>query len=322
MADTETDADADADVDVETEAETDDALEAVADELYRARPDEFVPLRDEAVARAREAGDRDLARAIGRLRRPTRAAWLVNLLARESPDKLEGLLGLAAGLADAQRTLDGAALRQLSSQRRKLVSAVAQEAARLARAEHEQVGDSLVREVGDILEAALADEAIADEVRSGRLTRSVSYSGFGPQAQAGATPRPGRAAPAPTRPRPAPEPAAEPEPDAADAERRERERRAERERREQALAEAEAAEGAARDRQFAAEGARDDAVVARDSARDRVARLSAELDAAREAERTAAEAARTAETEARAAARETGAAASRTARARAALDEL
>jgi hypothetical protein len=316
------------------EADTDDTatddeptaaagLDEVADELYTARPDEFIPLRDEAVARAKEAGDRDLARAIARLRRPTRAAWLSNLLARERPDQLEGLLGLAAGLADAQRTLDGAQLRQLGSQRRKLVAAVAQEAARLARARHEPVNDGLMREMGDILEAALADPDVADEVRSGRLTRTVSYSGFGPAARPGATPMPGRPAPAP---RPAPEPQPEApdtaKDDKAEQERRERERRAERERREQAVADAEAEEEAARDRQFAAEGARDDANATRDDARERVSRLTAELEAAREAERTAADAARAAETDARAAAREAGAATSRTTRAKAALDDL
>jgi hypothetical protein len=299
-------------------------LDEVADELYTVRPDEFIPRRDEAVARAKEAGDRDLARAVGRLRRPTRAAWLSNLLARERPDQLEGLLGMAEGLAEAQRTLDGTALRQLSSQRRKLVAAVAQEAARLARAEHEPVNDQLMRELGDILEAALADPAVADEVRSGRLTRTVSYSGFGPASQPGAAPQPSRPRPAPPR-RAATEPEPEPEPvadDRAEQERRERERQAERERRAQALAAAEAEEEAARDRQVAAEGAREDAVAARDDARDRVSRLAAELEAAREAERSAADAAREAETAARAAARETGAAGSRTARARAALDEL
>jgi hypothetical protein len=302
--------------DPETDAPT--SLDDVADELYAARPDEFIPLRDEAVARAKEAGDRDLARAIGRLRRPTRAAWLSNLLARQRPDQLEGLLGLAEGLADAQRTLDGAQLRQLGSQRRKLVSAVAQEAARLARAQHEPVNDGLLREMGDILEAALADPDVADEVRSGRLTRTVSYSGFGPAAHSDATPQPSRP------PKPAPRQAA-PEPledDAAEDEQRERERRAERERRQQAVAEAEAAEEAARDKQFAAEGARDDATAARDDARERVGRLAAELEAAREAERTAADAARAAETAARAAARDANAAASRTAKARAALDDL
>lgn len=299
-------------------------LETIAVELYAVRPDEFVPERDEAVAKAREAGQRDLARAIGKLRRPTRAAWLANLLARERPDQLEGLLGLAAGLADAQRTLDGSALRALSSQRHRLVAAVAAEAGRLAAARHEPVGDGLLREVQGILEAALADPGIADEVRSGRLTRTVSYSGFGPAAEPGAVPAPPRRE-AP----PAPEPAgsttaAEPDADQEAArERDERERRErERARRQEALAEAEAAEAAALDRQQADEAARDDAMAARETAKGRVAELTAELEAARNQERDATATAREAEVTAKAAAREAGRAAAATARARARLDEL
>ncbi|HVH23858.1 MAG TPA: hypothetical protein VNA11_15525 [Pseudonocardia sp.] len=299
-------------------------LDEIADRLYAVRPDEFVPERDDAVARARAAGDRELARAIGRLRRPTRAAWLANLLARERPDQLEGLLGLAAGLADAQRTLDGSALRALSAQRHRLVAAVAAEAGRLAAARHEAAGDSLLREVGGILEAALADPAIADEVRSGRLTRTVSYSGFGPAAEAGTVPAPPRREPRPTEAEPA---SALTEPADADQaaarERAERERRErERSRRADALAEAEAEEAAAVDRQHADEAARDDAVEARDAAKRRVSELTEELDAARAAERDAITAAREAEVTARAAARAAGIATTATARARARLDEL
>src|SRR5918999_3769502 len=83
-----------------------ETLDAVAEELYGLLPDEFVGGRDAAVEEARERGDRELARAIARLRRPTRAAWLANLLARQRSAQLEGLLGLAGGLAEAQRTLD------------------------------------------------------------------------------------------------------------------------------------------------------------------------------------------------------------------------
>ncbi|HWM59159.1 MAG TPA: hypothetical protein VNO83_15105 [Pseudonocardia sp.] len=297
-------------------------LDAIIDELYTVRPDEFVPERDDAVARAREAGDRELARAIGKLRRPTRAAWLANLLARERPDQLEGLLGLAPGLADAQRTLDGSALRALSSQRHRLVAAVAAEAGRLAQARHEPVGDALLRDVQGILEAALADPAIADEVRSGRLTRTVSYSGFGPAADPGAVPAPPRREPR-TTPEPPPEQPAADADETAARERAEQERRErERARREEALAEAEAAEAAAADRQHADEAARDDAVQAREAAQRRVAELAAELEAARTADRDAATAAREAEVTAKASARAAGQAATAAARARARLEEL
>jgi hypothetical protein len=302
-------------------------LDAVADDLYGLLPDDFVAERDAAAARARERGDRELAKAIGRLRRPTRAAWLANLLARHRRDQLDGLLALAGGLADAQRTLDGAALRRLSTTRHQLVAAMAREAGRLAMEAGDPAAESVLRELQGILDAALARPEIAEQVRSGRLTRTLSYTGFGPEADPDARPKPGvREAAAPETAAPPQAPARAPAGDPAEAARAERERaeraRAERERRERALAEAEAAEDAARAQQQADEDARDAAGEGRVAARDRVAELIAELDAARDRERAAAAAARDAETAARGSARAAGAAATRTARARAHLDEV
>ncbi|GAA1230454.1 hypothetical protein [Pseudonocardia alaniniphila] len=305
----------------ETAEATDADLDAVAENLYGVLPDDFIAERDAAAARARERGDRELAKAIGRLRRPTRAAWLANLLARHRREQLDGLLSLAAGLADAQRTLDGAALRRLSSTRNQLVAAMAREAGRLAMEAGDPAAESVLRELQGILDAALARPEIAEQVRSGRLTRTLSYTGFGPDADPDAWPMPAvREAPSPQSPAPTVEA------DPAEIERAERERaeraRAERERRERAVAEAEAEEDAARAQQHTDEDARDAAVEARDAARDRVAELIAELDTARDRERTSTASARDAETAARASARAAGAAATRTARARARLDEL
>jgi hypothetical protein len=308
------------------------ALDAVAEQLYGLLPDEFVGGRDAAVTEARARGDRELAKAIGRLRRPTKAAWLANLLARHRSAQLEGLLGLAGGLADAQRTLDGAALRQLTVKRHQLVAAMAREAGRLAQEAGDPAAESVLREVHGILDAALARPEIAAQVRSGRLTRTLSYTGFGPEADPDAVPTP---APRPQAPPPlhlVPATAPEPEavaPDsggAAAAEAAERARierlRAERERREEALAQTEDEEAAARASQDADEAAREDITTARDEARSRVAELMAALDAAREQERTATAAARDAETAAKASARAAGVAATRTARARARLEEI
>ena len=216
----------------------------MTEKLYGLHPDAFVPARDDAVAEARQAGDRDLARAIARLRRPTRAAWLANLLARERAEQLDGLLALANDLASAQRTLDGGALRALSAQRSRLVSAMAREGGRLAAQAGDSATESVVRDLTGILDAALADPTVAAEVRSGRLTRTVSYSGFGPgPGSAPAEPAAGRPAAAQsTRDTSAAAPAKpatsdEDDDQAAEKERAEVERRrAERAEREQALA--------------------------------------------------------------------------------------
>lgn len=151
----------------------------IADELYGLDPNEFVAARDERIARARKAGDRDSAAAIGKLRRPTVAAWLVNLLARDRADELAALLDLGAALRTAQRRLSGSDLRRLSGQRRQAVGALEREAGRLAVAHGRRVSEAALREVGQTLNAALADPDIEERVRAGRLETSLEYSGFG-----------------------------------------------------------------------------------------------------------------------------------------------
>jgi len=317
----------------------------VAEQLYGLHPDAFVPARDDAVAEARQAGDRELARAIARLRRPTRAAWLANLLARERPDQLDGLLALAGDLASAQRTLDGNALRALSAQRNRLVTAMAREGGRLAAQAGDSATESVVRDLAGILDAALADPAVADEVRSGRLTRTVSYSGFGP-GPGGA----GQQAPARDRAgagrggsradegdsggtggrggRSGDGPNADGGTDGADAEQKRVEReKAERERaaraeRERAVEESEREADEAKERQESADADRADADSAHEAAKAQVADLTAELEAARERERAAAATARAATATARDAAREAATAAARADRARGRLAEL
>jgi len=331
-------------------------LDTIADELYALPPDAFVPARDDRVAAAKEAGDRELARAVARLRRPTRAAWLANLLARHRTEQLDGLVALARGLAQAQQELDGDMLRALSGQRHRAVAAMARDAGRLAARQGEPVSDALLRELQGILDAALADPAIAEEVRAGRLTKTVRYSGFGPSGggEAGPDDMAAWAASAPARharTRPsspddgagertgqdaeaAPDGDTAPDTGAAAGSRESARERAERERAEreraaalraeraQALADAEAQEAAARERQEADEAARDRADERHAAARARVAELVAELDTARGEEQAALDATRSAATAARTSARDAAAAAVRTARARTRLEQL
>jgi hypothetical protein len=149
--------------------------------LYAAPPDGFVAARAEAVDAARKAGDKDLAKGIAALKKPTVAAWLVNLLAWRSPELLDELVELAAALRSAQRDLKGDELRELSTQRRKAVSALVAQARRLAieEAPSMSAGKLPLAEVENTLTAALSDTDIAEQVRSGRLIRAISYAGFG-----------------------------------------------------------------------------------------------------------------------------------------------
>ncbi|MCW3840150.1 hypothetical protein ONA70_08580 [Micromonospora yasonensis] len=149
--------------------------------LYATPPDRFVAARDAAVADARRSGDPKAAREIGRLRRPTVAAWLVNLLAIRRPELVADLAQLAESLRTAQRELRGAKLRELSAQRRAVVGALVTEVRKLAAAEPgaPPVGKLPLAEVEATLNAALSDAEVAEQIRAGRLLRSVHYAGFG-----------------------------------------------------------------------------------------------------------------------------------------------
>jgi hypothetical protein len=219
-------------------------LAQVADELYGLPPAEFTAARDERARVAKAAGGREDAAAIKKLARPTTSAWLVNQLSREAPDGLGRLFEVADALQEAQRTLAGDRLRELSAQRRQVVTELLPVAAAVADRAGQPASPAVLEEVRATLEAAVADNDARDAVRSGRLTRPLAYAGLGEVdlaaavALAPASPperpaRPGRVPPAasgaarhgpaqagrrPPRPGPADEgPAAgSAEPDAAD----------------------------------------------------------------------------------------------------------
>ena len=155
-----------------------DRVAAAVEELYGADPEAFTGRRGELVTAARTAGDRAAAKAIAALRRPTRAAWVVNRLARTDPGAPPRLTELATALRAAQEARDGPRLRELSAERGALVDALTAQA--LAAAGVADPPASLRLEVGETLQAALADPEVAAAFATGTLTRAVQWSGFGP----------------------------------------------------------------------------------------------------------------------------------------------
>ena len=155
----------------------DDRLAAATAELYAAAPEAFTERRGELAAAARDAGDRAAAKAIAGLRRPTRAAWVVNRLARADPNAPHKLAELAAALRAAQEAKHGPRLRELSAARGALVDALTAQA--LTAADVADPPPSLRLEVSETLTAALADPEVGAAFAAGTLTRAVQWSGFG-----------------------------------------------------------------------------------------------------------------------------------------------
>jgi hypothetical protein len=155
----------------------DDRLAAATAELYGAAPEAFTERRGELAAAARDAGDRAAAKAIAGLRRPTRAAWVVNRLARADLNAPQKLAELAAALRAAQEAKHGPRLRELSAARGALVDTLTAQA--LAIAGVADPPPALRLEVSETLTAALADPKVAADFAAGTLTRAVQWSGFG-----------------------------------------------------------------------------------------------------------------------------------------------
>jgi hypothetical protein len=257
-------------------------LETAANELYALSPDDFIERRQQLVAEARQARDRQLATEIGRLRRPTRSAWLVNLLARQEPEAVTALLELGGALQDAQQRMAGDELRQLSAERRKTVDALARRAVELGTEHGYSVPEGAKQEVGQTLQTALGDPEIAELLQAGRLMQAVTYGGFGPTDLASAL---GASLPAKVPSQPAKPAPTEPAP-ALDPKRRREAEKAAKEARERAAASHEAAESAEAEAEAATQRA--------DELADQVESLRSQLRQAEVAEREAREAARAA----------------------------
>ena len=151
-----------------------DPLVAVADELYALPAGEFTAARDAA---AKEAEDRGLAKRIKALRKPTVAAWALNLLVRRESDQIGQVLSLGASLREAAEAMAGDDLRALTRQRRQLTAALTTTARALAREYGVRLTPAVADQVEAMLNAAMLDPVAADVVRTGMVVSAFSSTG-------------------------------------------------------------------------------------------------------------------------------------------------
>ena len=176
------------------------------DELFLLPLREFTAARDRLAAQLVAAKQRDRAREVKELQRPTVAAWVVNQLANRHRAAVRRLLDAGAVLRRAQYALG----RRGSADDFRAATKRRQETLRELRA----LAAQLLREAGSAahldavlatLEAASVDPAAAKAVTTGRLSRELPRpAGFGDAAQLALLPS---GTTAPTRPAAEPKPA-------------------------------------------------------------------------------------------------------------------
>lgn len=146
-------------------------FDSVADELHVAPRSEFVPTRDRRSRQARDEDDHETAERIAKLRKPTVAAWLLNLLAHERPELMQRYLALG----DPVR--EGSGLQEFATRRRDLLQELLGEVESVAREHDQPLNSGTTREITDTLNRALADAGAAGTVRAGRLSSALPASG-------------------------------------------------------------------------------------------------------------------------------------------------
>lgn len=147
----------------------------VARELLLVAPPDFVAERT-ARQRAVRPDDRALATAIGKLRKPAPAAWVIDLLAHDGA--LDDAVELGPALRRAQADADPDAIRTLRRQRAEVVDALAQAGADLASDAGHPVTPAVLEQVRSTIEAAMADPHAGAAVRSGLLVTALESVGF------------------------------------------------------------------------------------------------------------------------------------------------
>jgi hypothetical protein len=170
----------------------DDAFDAIASELYALPPAQFTAARARAAA-----AEPSLATRVKALRRPTVAAWAVDLLA--SRGELGEAIELSHALREAQDDLDATELARLGGQRRALVAALARQAVGLATDQGVAVSPAAREDIEKTLNAAVRDAGAAAAVLSGRLVRALEATGVDAVDLTGALAGSAPTAPAPRR---------------------------------------------------------------------------------------------------------------------------
>ncbi|WP_051215126.1 hypothetical protein [Granulicoccus phenolivorans] len=148
--------------------------------LYAGDPGAFVTGRTALAKEAKLAGQPEVAKAVAALRKPTRGAWLVNLLAAEHPSELADLLVLAEALREAHADLAADQLRTLSTERNRVLAALARLAVEAGEQRGYHATAAVRQEVVQTLQAGMSDAELGTAIGAGILAQTAQPTGFGP----------------------------------------------------------------------------------------------------------------------------------------------
>ncbi len=244
--------------------------EKALDEIYAGPPAKFTQGRDALAKKLRADGDAEAAPRVKALRKPSKAAAVLNALALKQPKPVEKYLGLAEKLRDATSgKVNAKRMRELAREEGEQLEELVSAAGDVS----EDASASTLDRVRETLQAAQVDTELRERVSAGRVEREARAASVGLENLA--------AAPVAARRRPKRSRKEQPSRDSGAADKRKA--AAERKRRDEARAALKEAKAEAREasREVArTEAALKKAERARDTADGKVERAEAKLQRA------------------------------------------
>ncbi|WP_435737355.1 hypothetical protein V5D56_01800 [Cellulosimicrobium sp. PMB13] len=154
-------------------------VDTLLDELYALPLEQFVVARTAASKRIKASGDAVGAERVGRLPKPTVAAWVVNQVAREHPEEVAALVAIGDELRDATEDRDRSRITALDRLRRERAEALVGTVRKAGEVAGRAVSASAVDRLAETLTAAVMDPDAGAVVQAGRLSQALQHVGFG-----------------------------------------------------------------------------------------------------------------------------------------------
>ena len=151
------------------------------EDLYGLPLEEFTPARDALAKELKAAGRKDEAAEVKSLRKPSVAAWALNLAARQHPDAVESLRAAGAELREAQEEAmsgDASGLRDAGRGVAAEVDRVVALAADVLRAAGRPASAVQQEKIVATLRTAAVDDEAGDALARGVLVDELESTGF------------------------------------------------------------------------------------------------------------------------------------------------
>jgi hypothetical protein len=167
------------------------ALSDALDRLYGTAFDGFVAARRTIAAELKARGEVDAARALAAAAKPTRTAWALNDVARRNPERVRAVFQARDAAAAAQTTADAEAMRAATREYRRLVGELVRDVGDVLEAAGARPSSAILRRVGETIQAAGAERSEArEQLLAGRLLKDVEVDDPFGGAEADGVPEP------------------------------------------------------------------------------------------------------------------------------------